>query len=160
MVLLWFLACAASGEEDSSDEALCEPGPRPTLEIGTGEQAFSPLSSGGGTLELVYGPQGGVHAVLALRARGLDDTSPVVTRIVSEVDGEILADVVPYLSFRCVGPNGAQEVSGAILVYSTPDLDRLVGQEATIIATATDAAGSVAYATARALMVNGEAAAD
>lgn len=111
MVLLWFLACAASEAEDSADESRCEPGPQPTLEIGTGELSFSPLPSSGGRLELVQGPQGGIHAIVAFRARWLDSSAPVVTRIVSEVDGEILADVVPYLSFRCVGPQGLQELS-------------------------------------------------
>ncbi len=157
MLLLWLLACASAGEEDSPGVEPCEPGTLPTLEIGTGERSFSSIEEEDGELELVRGPQGGVHAVIAFRARMLDDSAPVVTRIVTEANGEILADVTPYLSFRCVGPDGIQEAWGAIMVFSSSDLDVLDGRSVRITATVTDVAGTVAHATVEALLVNGEA---
>ena len=159
MVLFWLLACAVAAQDSPSGEP-CEPGTEPWLEIGKGERSFSLMSAEDGELELVRGPQGGVHAAVAFRARLLDDSAPVVTRIVAEADGQILADVSPYLSFRCVGPDGMQEAWGAILVFSTADPDSLDGRQITLTATVTDVANSVAHATVHATLVNAEAAAD
>jgi hypothetical protein len=155
MWLLWFLACAPEEKEDSFVELPCEPGQRPTLEIGQGEDSFAELLGEDATLELMNGPQGGIHAALALRATRLDESAPVVSRITGVIEGEIVADVRPYLSFRCVGPDGIQEVWGAILVFSAT-MAELEGREVHLRANVTDVAGSVAEATNHALLVNTE----
>ncbi|HND28799.1 MAG TPA: hypothetical protein PKY30_13995 [Myxococcota bacterium] len=155
MWLLYVLACALEETRESAAEPPCEPGPTPTLEIGQGELSFTELLGENDAVELVFGPQGGVHVALALRATRLDDSAPVISQITGEVEGELLADVRPYLIFRCVGPDDIQEVWGAILVFSAP-MAELEDREVFLRATVTDAAGTVAEVTKWALLVNAE----
>lgn len=59
------LLLAACADEGSSAP--------PTLELGTGEWAFEPLSEGQ-QVRLVAGTQGGFHVWLSMRAQGFDGT--------------------------------------------------------------------------------------
>lgn len=62
LAALW-LACAA------------DPCDRPTVEVGTGADAFTPVTEGD-AIPIIFGPQGGWHLWGAFRDTGLD---PVVT---------------------------------------------------------------------------------
>lgn len=150
LFLLW--ACAPSEDTATpSNTDPCEPGDAPTLEIGKGELSYTPMESDDGLIELVHGPQGGFHLALSLQATFLDDSGPAVGHITGSIDGEILADISPYLNFRCDGPQGVEVAWGALLVYDAQPTD-LDGKETIITATVTDAAGTTLTATTTAII--------
>ena len=148
MVLLLLWACASSHAPNTDP---CEPGDAPTLEIGKGVLSYTPMESDYGLIELVHGPQGGFHLALTLRATFLDDSGPAIGHITGSIDGEILADIFPYLNFRCDELLEAEEAWGALLAYDAlpEDLD---GKETLIHATVTDAAGTLLTASTTAII--------
>lgn len=125
------LAIACAPDDPCGAEAA------PTLALGTGETAFEAIE---GPLEIVYGPQGGWHVVIALRAEGLDGDLPWDVQLTGLVDGEEVGATDPYGRPRCNRTETAWDVPGLLLVWSVPP-EALDGREATIRATATDANG-------------------
>lgn len=152
MMLLWLLACAPEEEEVLTQDP-CAPGEPATLEIGKGERSYAPMESDDGVVQLVHGPQGGFHVVISLRATYLDDSRPVVVHMTGEVEGEKVADVMSYLTFRCNGTDRVLEAWGALLLFdATPE--ELDGRELLISATAMDAVGTVVTASTTALIID------
>lgn len=153
MILFWMLACATSDADVGKGNDPCEPGDTPTLEIGKGDLSFTPMSENEGEIDLVHGPQGGFHVVIALRATFLDTSESAIGHLTGTLNGEVIADEYPYLVFRCNGPEGAEESWGALLVYdATPE--ELNGQETTINATVTDSGGREISATTNAFIID------
>lgn len=116
--------------------------------MGKGYLDFSPMDADGGLIELVHGPQGGYHVLIALRARWIDASRTLTGRIEGELDGEVRATAEPYLDFRC-NPDGGLETWGTYLIWdATPE--ELDGRRVTIRAEVTDARGVTVAATAEA----------
>jgi hypothetical protein len=141
----WWMAFAAcDGSETGPD---CDLGPS-ALELGTGEDAFVPLSAGD-PLPFVLGPQGGYHVYGSLRATGVatgdpDDPfgpqSPLVTFVVT-VDGAEVAAVREQPRPLVEGPGGATTV-GQLVVFSAVDPTAFDGAAATFSAELSDACGT------------------
>jgi len=109
--------------------APCGQGRALELEIGTGERAFEPLDPNDPVFELVYGPQGGWHVVLAFAATGLrfrENQSLFgaigVGEFVGEIDGEVVAresDV--WVNFECDRGRRAYTSRNTFLIFDVPD---------------------------------------
>ncbi|MBA2320187.1 MAG: hypothetical protein H0V89_03440 [Deltaproteobacteria bacterium] len=118
----------------------CEPGSGPTVTIGTGERGFEPMPD---EVELVHGPQGGYHVVVAFDAQLLDASEVVFGVVDGTIDGEVVATSEPYLDMRCNPDTGTLQASGVLLIYPlTPEA--LADQPTRITATLTDSFGGVA----------------
>lgn len=146
LLVLWACAGDEAGEEEAADG--CVAGDAPTLEIGTGDLSFSEIPAEGGRVPLVHGPQGGYHTTLALRARSLDAPEALTGRLTGWLGGEVRAEVVPYLSFRCNGAVDAQEVWNLLLVWDAQP-EELDGQAVEVEAVVVDAAEREATARAQ-----------
>jgi hypothetical protein len=135
----WLFLVACTPEEPVDP---CAPGPRPTLEIGTGEQAFEPMPA---ALTLVHGPQGGFHVVLAFEATGLDGEL-VGGEVTGAIDGAVVATSAPWLELACNPDTDTLQAWGVLLIYSDgqagdPTPEALDGQDTEVVATLTDAEG-------------------
>ncbi len=64
----------------------------PELSVGTGVEAFEPLSDLD-AVEVVFGPQGGYHIVAALRACHMSPLLTVHIEMIDEATGATVADV-------------------------------------------------------------------
>lgn len=98
---IWILCLAACGGGSDDDESR-DGGPArdvgdvaPTVEVGTGEQAFASVETGGRVL-MQRGPQAsgdarynGYHLWLALRAQGIDPTDAMFTFTVRAGDTQL-----------------------------------------------------------------------
>ncbi len=104
------------GDGDGDPGDPCTPGDAPTLVIGTGEVAYAPLADGE-TIELVRGPQGGVHTLIALHAEDIDASEEVLGKLEGYLDGEPLASSSPYLNMRCNSAAGGLQVWNLFLVW-------------------------------------------
>jgi len=117
---LWLgLGLMAACEEDDP----CLPEGRPTLEIGKGTLAFTPMAEEGYTIGLVHGPQGGYHVELAVRTTHLDGSDFAASVFRGFVDGEELAVAYPYLNLRCNEGEGTQEDYGILLIFDAQPED-------------------------------------
>jgi len=100
----------------------CAPGEGSSLEIGTGHSAFVPLAGNAPELELVYGPQGGFHTDMALRARFLDPAEEWEGRFVGTLDGEMWAESQGQFDMRCNPEFDALDLWAVRLVWDAlPD---------------------------------------
>ena len=150
IALLLLLACSKPAPPADSGLAPadpCEPGPDPELVIGVGEAGYEPLIEGD-PVELVHGPQGGYHVVLALAARSLDASDKWTLLMSGTVDGELWGQTAPYADPRCNAEEGRQEAWNLLLIWDegiTPE--ELDGRYAEIEVQVTDAAGTVITAT-------------
>lgn len=148
---LLLAACAAEdagGEDDVvvfDPDDPCVPGMEPSLELGAGATAYAPFVSGA-ALELVHGPQGGVHTYMALEARGVDASEELVGELRGYLDGVQIGASYPYLNFRCRAPEGddpgGQQVWGVLLIWDAPP-ESLHLRSVHIEAEVTDASGVV-----------------
>lgn len=100
---------AASGDP-------CEAGPDPVLRIGAGYDAYEAVDDGA-ALELIHGPQGGFHLEIGLAAERIDPEDRLLAHLTGTVDGEVLAETSPYLTFRCDPSAGELRAWGALLIY-------------------------------------------
>lgn len=103
----------------------------PSLEIGVGEEVFSPLSEGD-TLPLEYGSQGGQHVWIALRAHGLDPGNDAVVGrdrdppqvLVSLLDGDGENRGEGTISWEAFdGDEESSEITGVQLFFFPADED-------------------------------------
>lgn len=88
------LACAITscGAQPEQSDAAIDADETPSLEIGTGLEAYEPLPDEAPTLEIVHGPQGGYHIYLSMRVVGLEPEM-LVWRVVRERDASVLANL-------------------------------------------------------------------
>ena len=156
MAWLWIglAACSGEGEGDAATPPgdPCLPGPSPTLEIGTGDQGYLPMPD---PLEVVHGPQGGYHVVLAFEATYLDASAVVAGAVTGTLGGEVVATSQPYLELRCDPDTQTLVAWGTLLIYSNGNIaagdlspEELDGEPTTIVATLTDSAGAAASGSA------------
>jgi len=134
------VACTAGGgdgETGAVEADGCAVGGTPSLSIGTGETAFSPL---GDTLELVHGPQGGYHILIGFEATHLETSAFAIGLVEGTIGGAVVARTAPYLDFRCNPETGTQQSWGTLLIYPLLP-EELDNQETHLTATVTDAAG-------------------
>jgi hypothetical protein len=105
---------------DSGDDTgdPCTPGPNPSLEIGQGEYQFEPLEAGG-MIELIHGPQGGVHTLTGLHARDIDGDEQLTAEFRGYLGGEQVGGSFPYINFRCDADEGLF-AWGVLLFWELP----------------------------------------
>jgi hypothetical protein len=108
MLLATLLACDGGGGCPASDD--------PTVTIGQGFNAYEPLASGD-PVELVYGPQGGVHLTLALEATGFQARRDLTASFTGTIDDEVVATSEPFVVLRCDNTTGTQKVWDLRLIY-------------------------------------------
>jgi hypothetical protein len=133
-----------SADDASDPNDPCAPGGLPSLEIGQGGTAYAPLESGG-TLELVHGPQGGVHVLVALQAEHIDASEELTAVLRGYVNGEQLGASYPYLDMRCNQAEGGLQSWNLLLIWDAAPED-LHLQTVHIEAEITDASGAVVSA--------------
>jgi len=114
---------AADGADESEPDPAdpCTPGPAPALEIGEGASAYTPFEDGA-TLELVHGPQGGVHVLLALHAEDIDASVELEGELRGYVNGVQLGASYPFLNMRCKKDEG-MEVWNLYLIWDAAPED-------------------------------------
>lgn len=127
----------------------CVPGPSPGLEIGQGEYAYEPYADGE-MIELIHGPQGGVHTLTGLLARDIDGSEELEGVLRGYVGEEQLGGSFPYLDFRCATDEGLQ-VWNVFLFWDAPPED-LHMQPVRIEVEFTDASGTVVTASKQAVI--------
>jgi hypothetical protein len=112
---------ATDGSTDSTDDP-CTPWDTPRIEVGHGELSFEPLSDEELTpVELIYGPQGGWHSTIAVRAWGLDPTVGYHLVLGGIIDDVTIGGGVPWAQFKCNRAVEALEYTGGLLIWeSTP----------------------------------------
>lgn len=119
------LGCAPEPAEDS--------GPAPSLSIGQGAVAFTPLEED--SVEVVFGPQGGWHIEPAVRAWGLPVDGLVLSYDLLDAAGasRVIA-VEAKLSEDRVVPlaEGGWERVGDRLVLEVTSAEELVGERLTL----------------------------
>lgn len=111
-MFLALLACTSDGGDSGLDP--CDVGPDPSLRIGVGEVIFEELPEG--PAELIHGPQGGYHVVLALEATHFDTNEQLVAELTGTVDGIELAHTEPFVTLRCNPAVPAQQVWNLFLI--------------------------------------------
>jgi hypothetical protein len=115
-----------------------------SLMLGNGEAGFLDSDA----VELVYGPQGGYHIVLGLRATFIDATGELSATINGTVDGQVLGTCSPSLTMSCNSSTRSLETSGILLIWDPGVLpEDIEGKTATVEVTLTDAAGQTHTAT-------------
>jgi hypothetical protein len=127
----------------------------PSLEIGTGEAAFEPVSEGG-ELELVHGPQDGYHVVGAVRMGGFDPDGTVLTYTVTDGGTMLVNSSLAILARRLIRDGTAYLKLGDLLVLANPGVGRpdVVGHTVLIEATVTRDGTMVASDTLSAVIVD------
>lgn len=147
-MLLLLLAC--SGVDDSgnpSDASGCSPGPDPSLSLGKGELSYAEMDADGGTIELVHGPQGGFHTVIALESVQTDASAQWTVQITGYLDDVSRAVTTPYVDMRCNNATGTLQAWGFLLIWDAQP-EELDGQAVHIEADGADAAGTPLHAEA------------
>lgn len=93
----------------------CRPAAEPTLLVGSGVDAFTPLTDPPELL-LVYGPQGGVHFDISLRGTGLslDGIWDITLRGV--VGDLVVAETRPQVEASCDTDVPAEDIAGLRLI--------------------------------------------
>ncbi len=96
----------------------CEVGMRKEVVIGQGELSFTAIDGESDRLELIYGPQGGYHVVIAARAQYLDAGDFVAAHLSGTIDGDDVGESWPYIDFRCNAAEGSQDGVGMLLIFN------------------------------------------
>lgn len=141
-MLLLLFACA--GGDDSSSTVTpsgCEPGPNPALHLGKGELSYSAMEADGGTIELVHGPQGGFHTVIALEAVEADASAEWTVQIRGYLADVERATTTPYVTMQCNNQTGTLQAWGFLLIWDAQP-EELDGEQVHIEADGQDAAGA------------------
>jgi hypothetical protein len=119
----------------------CRPGDGLTLQIGTGVEGFVALAEPP-ALELVYGPQGGVHVDISLRATQLTMSDLWAVGLRGVVAGVVRADVRAQVEPGCNVAVEAQEIVGLRLIWNDDVSANDLLDPVTVFIDVTDAAGS------------------
>lgn len=141
LTLLLSGLCFGCAEEEPPGDP-CLPGEAPTLRLGTGELAYEALPEDDAALEVIHGPQGGVHVLIGLAATYADASALWTAHLTGRIDGALAAEAFPYLEARCNGAAGELQTWGTLLVWELPP-ESLDGATAEIDAEVTDASGAV-----------------
>ncbi len=142
---LLLLACALALTTACSG-APCQASARSTLEIGGGLDDFVPLDSPA-SLDLVYGPQGGVHVDVSLLATGLDASEPWRTDVLGFQDDVQVASSLQTLPQPTCRTDGAgAQVTGLRLIFENQVRPSDLDDPIEIIARVTDSLDNVADA--------------
>ena len=142
--MIWLLiACTGEPAGDTaSGDSPCEPGDSPTLTIGTGEYSYEEMASGT-ELELIHGPQGGYHVILAVEATYLDASSLWTAQLVGSLDGAESAHTWPYIDARCNEARGTLQGWNLFLIFDEGIApEDIHDRDAEVDVTVTDAAGT------------------
>lgn len=115
----------------------CKAGSDPTLEVGAGLLAFTPITDGD-EVALVYGPQGGYHIDLAFRTTYLAAEDLVAGTLLGTVDGVPSFSATPWFQLECV--DDVQEATGVRIFLEVPPED-VVQREVAIDVTINDTRG-------------------
>jgi len=108
-MILWLLACGDP----------CSPGARPTLEIGLGQEAYSPAAEGD-PMPVIQGTQGGFHIDMAIETTRLEEKDPASGTMTGRIDDELVAAGQPWLQVQCQGE--VQQASGMrLFVEAVPE---------------------------------------
>lgn len=126
-LVLVLLACGAPSGDSAADGDGCDEAPEPTLHIGTGELSYQALEGDGDPIELVHGPQGGFHVVLALEAVGADASDEWVADMRGYLDDAERAHAAPYVAMRCNPQTDTLQAWGFLLVWDA-EPEELDGQ--------------------------------
>jgi hypothetical protein len=120
----------------------CEPCGQgtPSLTLGTGVDEFVSLDAVNHTLELVHGPQGGYHVILAVRAVGLHPSGLSTGRMFGTVNQVQLADNSIWTELTCDRPSDTQQTLNQFLIFDAQPED-LDGQQADVDVWLTDVDG-------------------
>jgi hypothetical protein len=130
---------AVQGDAGLVDDRALDAPSAPSVELGTGLEAFVPIPDEGAELELVHGPQGGWHVHLSLRVRGFVPTG-LIYEITRLSDGELVC-MLP-LGVRegtFVERDGALERVGDFAIFSITSPEEIVGQDVLVRASLYDA---------------------
>lgn len=142
LLLALFTVAASCGDDDVATDA----GPRgdePSVEIGTGYAAFTPIADGD-TLEMERGSQGGQHIWTAFRMRHMDPRSAVLRIDLQRADDDqsvTLVDGIVQLRLTFVPMDGFSELAGVQLILKHPDDTRLLDTDLRLSVRVTDRAG-------------------
>ncbi len=118
----------------------------PRVDVGTGLEAFEPLSHGD-PLEMVHGAQGGWHLLVSARAWEL--SPPLTIEVLVDYAGERVSYTNRYVMPEPTGPDSAEQVGMyAILDVSGIDPEQtppmvLDGETVTITVAVTDDGGQL-----------------
>ena len=117
-MILLLLACT-SGDDSAStkDPSGCEAGSNPVLTLGKGELSYAPMDAGDGTVELVHGPQGGFHTVIALEAVAADAATEWTVQIRGYLADVERATTTPYVTMQCNNQTGTLQAWGFLLTH-------------------------------------------
>ena len=114
-MILLALACTRSTTDSAADG--CALGPEPALTIGAGEVGYEELPDG--PVELIHGPQGGYHVVLALDAVHFPLDEQLTAVLSGTVAGEEIAHTEPFVTLRCNPASGTQQAWNLFLILDT-----------------------------------------
>lgn len=150
--LIWLVACTDDGAGDDGKDSDVVPDYDPAVEIGTGEDVFEPVADGG-TVYVVFGPQGGYHLLGSLRAQGIvpgdtdrldEPTNPVTTFRVFRDGAPIDTGLTYQQGLDPVpGEPGIYSMIGRFLILDITDDAELDGVELEMEVEVTDADGVV-----------------
>jgi len=129
----------------------CQPGPNPTLAIGTGETSFLALDPTAPTFEIVHGPQGGYHVLVGLEATALDRSDLLGAVLKGTIDSVVMGETQPWIKLRCNGQTETEQSWNNRLIWDAQPED-LDGRTAHIEATLTDPRGKSVSASVDALL--------
>jgi hypothetical protein len=132
LALALLVGCPPPGGTDAGS---VDAGP-PSLELGTGESSFVPVVDGG-EIELVHGPQGGWHAVGAVRMSGFDPDATVLTYTVVDAGTAVVEVPIAILARRLVRDGVAYLKLGDLLIFPITGPADVVGHTVEIRASVT-----------------------
>lgn len=120
-----------------------EDGGSPRLEVGTGESTFVALNDGD-PVELVHGPQGGYHVLVAVRATSLAATVGYAYEVRDEADAVVLTMPGAYVldASRVVRTSTGWIRSGDRGIFQTVMPAEIIGRTLHLHATVTASDGT------------------
>lgn len=120
----------------------CSPGAEPRLTLGTGEDAYEPLDPDDPTYELIHGPQGGWHLLIAIDAAGLNATDIVVVDYEGRIDDEVIArNEANWQTFTCNVDTRTLQSWNTFLIFDTESNCPLDEAAVTVTASTVSAGG-------------------
>lgn len=138
-----FVACLTAGCGGQDSGLRDAASTTPSLEVGTGADAFVPIADRD-FLDVVDGCQGGRHVWVSVRVGGLDASDVALTlTLTRRVDGTVLS--LPFSRrVRLTTPPGASraELVGLAFVVDSAAVEPVFGDEVVLRASATDRVGA------------------